>query len=485
MTTSALSPSVANPVQRGASTASEASVIGRLAASGIAWGFAVSAFAILLVVFGLGGAEYYTTPLEIRGYAAGHRLLRPSGPVGQTLGLMGTVLMMVPFIYMARKRIKSLKPVGTVKIWLEIHLFCGIVGPVLVTLHTSFKFNGIISAAYWSMVLVMLSGFVGPLSVRADSAIDSRQRVDAREVEAEADALKDSWLDAGVERRGAATDPGVRVGRRAGLDRRICRSSICCSASSLLGRQAARPRPRAAPPAVCRRRRARSDPADARRTRRCCGARPICSGRRSCSTCGTCFICRSCTCCSSSRQRTSAWRCIWATCRFAGSRGAWRARTSTDGVATTGVDDEPRRAGASPGGIGGMALLVWLRVCGRAEAQLGALLSPGPLAKPHAELEGISNCQKCHEQGRKVTAEKCLTCHAPVADRIARRVGVHKDVKTDCVTCHVGACRRRRRAAAVRSAEVRPCRGHRLPARRQARAGRRPSARPATRRARS
>lgn len=73
---------------------------------------------------------------------------------------------------------------------------------------------------------------------------------------------------------------------------------------------------------------------------------------------------------------------------------------------------------------------------GVAEAQLGALLSPGRLAKAHEKLEGITNCQKCHEQGRKVTAAKCLTCHAPVADRIAKRAGVHKDVKDDCVSCH-------------------------------------------------
>ncbi len=72
----------------------------------------------------------------------------------------------------------------------------------------------------------------------------------------------------------------------------------------------------------------------------------------------------------------------------------------------------------------------------RADAQFGALISPGQLSKAHASLEGIANCQKCHEQGRKVTAQKCLACHAPVADRMARRIGVHRDVKGDCVSCH-------------------------------------------------
>ncbi len=84
-----------------------------------------------------------------------------------------------------------------------------------------------------------------------------------------------------------------------------------------------------------------------------------------------------------------------------------------------------------------MFAVVWLALTGEARAQLGALMSPGPLARAHAELEGLFNCQKCHEPGKRVTADRCLTCHKPVADRIARRRGVHRDVRGDCVACHV------------------------------------------------
>lgn len=86
--------------------------------------------------------------------------------------------------------------------------------------------------------------------------------------------------------------------------------------------------------------------------------------------------------------------------------------------------------------IGAAAVLVWLATLAPASAQLGNLLSPGRLAKAHANLEGLSNCQQCHALGQKVTAAKCLTCHKPVAERIARKVGVHKDVTDQCVTCH-------------------------------------------------
>ena len=69
--------------------------------------------------------------------------------------------------------------------------------------------------------------------------------------------------------------------------------------------------------------------------------------------------------------------------------------------------------------------------------QLGALVSPGPLTKAHAALEGVRNCATCHEAGRKVTVARCLRCHAPIAERIVRKTGVHKAAGSDCVACHV------------------------------------------------
>ncbi len=122
------------------------------------------AFCVLVgavVLFGLGGWEYYRAPLATRGYLPEHLLLRPSGPVGLTLGVAGVVSMLMTLPYYVRKRWKALARVGTVKQWLEVHIFFGIVGPVLITLHTSFKFNGIISVGYWLMMTVWTSGFIG------------------------------------------------------------------------------------------------------------------------------------------------------------------------------------------------------------------------------------------------------------------------------------------------------------------------------------
>ena len=66
-------------------------------------------------------------------------------------------------------------------------------------------------------------------------------------------------------------------------------------------------------------------------------------------------------------------------------------------------------------------------------------LSPGPLAKPHSHLEGLSNCLKCHELGSKVSDQKCLDCHVALKARVRSNKGYHvsKEVKgKKCAECH-------------------------------------------------
>lgn len=125
----------------------------------MAGGFCTVVAAVLL--FGFGGWEYYQAPLGLRGYLPQHKLLRPSGPVGLTLGISGAIAMLCTLPYAVRKRWKRLSTIGTLRGWLETHIFFGVVAPVLVTFHTSFKFNGLVSVAYWLMMLVWISGFVG------------------------------------------------------------------------------------------------------------------------------------------------------------------------------------------------------------------------------------------------------------------------------------------------------------------------------------
>jgi hypothetical protein len=60
-----------------------------------------------------------------------------------------------------RKRWHVLENLGTPRTWFQFHIYFGIAGPLLATLHTTFKFGGLASISYWSMMLVMASGFIG------------------------------------------------------------------------------------------------------------------------------------------------------------------------------------------------------------------------------------------------------------------------------------------------------------------------------------
>ena len=114
------------------------------------------------VLLTINGYNYYTTPLEERFFNAQHSLLKPSGVWGHGLGIIGTLMMIFGVgIYMIRKRYKKIFNLGYLKYWLEFHIFLCSVGPVLVLYHTAFKFGGIVSVSFWSMVLVVLSGIVG------------------------------------------------------------------------------------------------------------------------------------------------------------------------------------------------------------------------------------------------------------------------------------------------------------------------------------
>ena len=64
-------------------------------------------------------------------------------------------------VYIARKRYNFLAKVIRLKYLLEFHIFLCTLGPIMVLFHTAFKFGGIVSVAFWSMVAVVLSGVVG------------------------------------------------------------------------------------------------------------------------------------------------------------------------------------------------------------------------------------------------------------------------------------------------------------------------------------
>ena len=78
------------------------------------------------------------------------------------MGLTGGIMMLLTLLFALRKRIKFMKKLGTLSGWYYAHLVMGIVGPVLVILHSSFTMKALNSSvALVSMLLIITSGVIG------------------------------------------------------------------------------------------------------------------------------------------------------------------------------------------------------------------------------------------------------------------------------------------------------------------------------------
>jgi hypothetical protein len=81
---------------------------------------------------------------------------------GYSLGLAGGCMMLALLFYPLRKRWKAMELVGSMRGWFAFHIVIGILGPVLVLFHSTFRLSSINGTiAFWSMVVVTISGIVG------------------------------------------------------------------------------------------------------------------------------------------------------------------------------------------------------------------------------------------------------------------------------------------------------------------------------------
>jgi len=90
------------------------------------------------------------------------REIPPAGELfGHGMGIVGFILMlMTETLYSLRKRSRSVRW-GRMSNWLQFHIFTGLVGPYLVLLHTSWKFNGLAGVSTLFTVVIVISGFIG------------------------------------------------------------------------------------------------------------------------------------------------------------------------------------------------------------------------------------------------------------------------------------------------------------------------------------
>lgn len=152
----------------------------------LAW---MVALAVVLVIAGYGW-NYYMLSAAERPFSLKHQILRPSGSIGIKLGMLGVLMFFLIYLYPLRKKWGWLGRQGNSRHWLDFHIVLGTTAPVIIAFHSSFKFGNIAGMAFWSMMMVTLSGFVGRYLYSQIPRNLSAAELSMKEIRDKEDALK-------------------------------------------------------------------------------------------------------------------------------------------------------------------------------------------------------------------------------------------------------------------------------------------------------
>lgn len=114
-----------------------------------------------LALINVAGAPYYRLSQAERVRSPLHPLLRPSGLVGQSAGILALLIFFFLWLYPLRKKFRWLAFTGSIARWLDIHILAAIGLPLLVAIHASWRFEGVVGLGYDAMLVVCASGVVG------------------------------------------------------------------------------------------------------------------------------------------------------------------------------------------------------------------------------------------------------------------------------------------------------------------------------------
>lgn len=121
----------------------------------------VAVIALTLAAVNVAGMPYYLADGAHRVRHAWHAWFRPSGYVGQSAGILAFVVFTFLWLYPLRKRWKALAFTGSVGKWLDVHVAAALGLPLLLTIHASWRSDGLIGLGFDAMLVVCASGVIG------------------------------------------------------------------------------------------------------------------------------------------------------------------------------------------------------------------------------------------------------------------------------------------------------------------------------------
>lgn len=123
--------------------------------------FVVATLALASILLWSLGADFYRTDLHSRVEHVDYESLRPGGLVGHGYGIVGTILILTNLLYLLRRRLARWS-LGSMASWLNLHVFTGLVGTLLILFHSAFQFRTPIAlATAGSLGVVVFTGILG------------------------------------------------------------------------------------------------------------------------------------------------------------------------------------------------------------------------------------------------------------------------------------------------------------------------------------
>ena len=118
--------------------------------------------ALILAWLAIRGRDYYLMSRAARLESPLHETLRPAGRWGHGVGIVATAFMLLNFLYPVRKRSRMLSGKGSIRSWLDFHMFVGFMSPLVIAFHAAFQSNNMLATATaGALLIVVLTGIIG------------------------------------------------------------------------------------------------------------------------------------------------------------------------------------------------------------------------------------------------------------------------------------------------------------------------------------
>jgi thioredoxin reductase len=124
--------------------------------------FYLATAALILGWLALHGWDYYLLSHKARLASPLHESLRSAGRWGHGVGIVATAFMLLNFLYPVRKRSRLLSGVGSLRGWLDFHMFVGFMSPLVIAFHAAFQSNNqLATGTAAALLVVVLTGIIG------------------------------------------------------------------------------------------------------------------------------------------------------------------------------------------------------------------------------------------------------------------------------------------------------------------------------------